>query len=217
MSTTIFLPGIGGTELLFSKQKKVFPNVVTPPWPKPLQDESVADYARRWAVDFTAESYTLIGTSFGGIVCLELANWLPISSVVLISSCYEKQPLSPSLGMMEKVSRFIPDHTIRWGATWLMPHMVAKRNSLSSEDRELVKAMSRQVDIDFTRWACRAALRWQGPPENFTFKVFAIHGDRDPVFPKISHPDVEVVRGGGHMLTLTHPEAVAEFLRSALV
>lgn len=216
MSTAIFLPGIGGTELLFAKQKEHFPHVTTPPWLAPLQGESVADYARRWASDFRAEAYTLIGASFGGIVCLELANWLAVSSVVLISSCVEKQPLSPTLGLVERFSRVIPDPVVRWGATRLLPHMVARRNSLSSEDRELVKSMSREVDISFTRWACRAALRWQGPPESFAFKVFAIHGDQDPIFPKISHPDVQIVSGGGHMLPLTHPEVVVEFLREAL-
>ena len=216
MSTAIFLPGIGGTELLFAKQKKHFPHVSTPPWLAPLQGESVADYARRWAADFQEDCYTLIGTSFGGIVCLELANWLPVSSVVLISSCIEKQPLSPTLGLIERLSRAIPDPAVRWGATRFLPHMVARRNSLSLEDRDLVKAMSREVDIGFTRWACRAALDWEGPPDSFAFKVSAIHGDQDPIFPKISHPDIQIVSGGGHMLTLTHPETVVEFLREAL-
>ena len=46
--------------------------------------------------------------------------------------------------------------------------------------------------------------------------VVHLHGDRDRVLPaSLTRPDV-LVPGGGHVLPLTHPETVNEFLRSQM-
>jgi pimeloyl-ACP methyl ester carboxylesterase len=80
-------------------------------------------------------------------------------------------------------------------------------------------AFLRQVidaDSDFLRWACRAVVTWDPPPDLFPFPIHQIHGDRDRILPwRLTRPDV-LVRGAGHVLSLTHPREVNDFIRSRL-
>lgn len=46
--------------------------------------------------------------------------------------------------------------------------------------------------------------------------VARIHGDRDRILPhRLTRPDV-LVRGGGHLISLTHADVVNEFLRAGM-
>jgi pimeloyl-ACP methyl ester carboxylesterase len=64
----------------------------------------------------------------------------------------------------------------------------------------------------FLRWATWAVLNWRPSPEAGRVRVYQIHGAEDRTLPvRYTHPDV-VVAGGGHMLPLTHPESVNEFI-----
>jgi pimeloyl-ACP methyl ester carboxylesterase len=80
-------------------------------------------------------------------------------------------------------------------------------------------AFLRQVsdaDAAFLRWACRAVMTWEPAPQPFPFPIHQIHGMRDPILPwRLTSPDV-LVRGAGHVLSLTHPREVNEFIRSRL-
>ena len=79
--------------------------------------------------------------------------------------------------------------------------------------------MMRQVadsDPAFLRWACGAVLTWEATDPAQSFPVHQIHGDRDPILPwRLTKPDV-LVRGAGHVLTLSHPRKVNDFIRSRM-
>jgi pimeloyl-ACP methyl ester carboxylesterase len=65
------------------------------------------------------------------------------------------------------------------------------------------------------RWATSAVLRWQPGPELDEIPTLHIHGDADMTFPlRYVRPDV-VIRGGGHVLPLTHPQELAEIIIQA--
>jgi hypothetical protein len=78
----------------------------------------------------------------------------------------------------------------------------------------LVRALSEPPAV-FLRWASWAALSWWPSPGTRQVKVLQILGDADRTLQiRYTRPD-GVVRDGGHLLPLTHPEAVNEFLREA--
>ena len=65
---------------------------------------------------------------------------------------------------------------------------------------------------NFLRWAGLAVLRWDPDPDGWSMPVHQIHGNRDRVLPHyLTRPDV-LVPGAGHLLPLTHPQAVNDFL-----
>ena len=66
------------------------------------------------------------------------------------------------------------------------------------------------------RWAARAVLHWVPDKTARDVPMLHIHGDRDRLLPhRLTHPDV-VVPGAGHLMVLTHSEAVNEFLRAGM-
>jgi len=81
-----------------------------------------------------------------------------------------------------------------------------------------VKDVAQQLtgaDAVFLRWASQAVLDWEpSPPSPLPPpRVFQIHGEKDPIVsPKLTSPD-KIIRGAGHLITLTHPDEVNTFLR----
>ena len=219
MPQLIFLPGIGANHLIFSKTLVAFPQGKVSPWQVPLPQESLRDYARRWAPTFSKGPYVLIGHSFGGMVALELAKYLDIQSVVLISSCWDTKVFVPRFHLFEQISRWVPDALIRSGLQTLGPSVIARRQGVSSEDRHLLVEMIRDLDVPFTRWAGFSALTWeniQPVEEERPYRLYALHGRKDFVIPLVEAPWVEVVEDGRHLLPLTHPDRVNAIIRKAL-
>lgn len=73
--------------------------------------------------------------------------------------------------------------------------------------------MLASTPLPFVRWACRAIIEWPGVAE-VPMPVRHIHGDRDRIIPLHRVNADRVVAGAGHLLTLTHPDAVNDFLAS---
>src|SRR5204862_359360 len=63
----------------------------------------------------------------------------------------------------------------------------------------------------FIRWASRAIFSWPGVAE-LPMPVLHIHGDRDRLIPLRRVKPDRVIRGAGHLLNLTHPDAVNDFI-----
>src|SRR5206468_199 len=95
------------------------------------------------------------------------------------------------------------DRASRWSAP-LMPRATARRLE------RLAKPQSA-----FLRWASWAALCWRPSPAARRVRVLQIHGSEDRTFTlRYTRPD-EIVPGGGHLLSLTHPGEVNDFLLRA--
>ena len=55
-------------------------------WELPLDNESLSEYAQRISKKVTHKNPVLIGVSFGGILVQEMAKFLEVSKVIIISS-----------------------------------------------------------------------------------------------------------------------------------
>ncbi|MGA2068793.1 MAG: hypothetical protein ABSG86_27745 [Thermoguttaceae bacterium] len=85
---------------------------------------------------------------------------------------------------------------------------------LGADERKMCVAMFRDADPHFMRWAVGAILRWRPAPLE-GIPVRAIHGARDRLIPACRVEADEIVPGGGHLINLTHADAVNRFLREA--
>jgi len=86
--------------------------------------------------------------------------------------------------------------------------------SLARSHEELFWAMLGQASPSFLQWGIRAILSWK--PSTVSVPVHHIHGARDRLIPLRRVGPDRIVAGGGHLLTLTHPNEVNAFIRETI-
>ena len=204
----LLLTGMTPDKRVFDRMLPLLRSAVIVDWIEPMRHESIRDYASRLGQCMTKDDSTVVcGVSFGGIVALELASCIHARACVLISSVRSPKelpprfrafrvlnPLTAELGMqmIGAMSSYWP-RPLRTAVTWRL----MKLSGLSGA---------------WHRWATAAVLNWDPCSQENAIPVFQIHGDRDKTFP-IRYIDADyVVRGGGHVLPLTHGPEVAEIV-----
>ena len=204
----ILLPGMTADEKLFRLQRAALPTLITPAWIEPRDRESLGAYAARFARCVDPGNPCFIGgASFGGMVALEMAPHLRVEACFLIASVRAASELPWSFRALRPVIQLGPERMGRADglAGRLIPFLPGRT---AGQLRRLSEPRS-----SFLRWASWAALAWRPSPETREVRVYQIHGAEDRTLPAgRTRPDVLVAKAG-HLLPLTHAEAVNEFIR----
>ena len=208
----ILLPGLGADARMFSALHSDLAQLVTPPWIEPLRGESVAGYARRFAAVIDPGRPCFIGgTSFGGVVAQEVAAVLPhVRACFVIGSTRSDKSKPWRIRILRPITPFtviLP---------WMSPLLVRLLGSWLRLPTRGVMTQLADADAKFLRWGAQAILKWQPSPAVAGVRVCQIHGDHDRVFPiRLTNPD-QIVAGAGHLIAITHPQPVVEYLRRML-
>lgn len=213
----ILLPGIGADARLFSVQRIAFPQLMVPPWLEPRWHESLADYARRMAESVHPGGPCYVGgMSFGGMVALEMSRHLPVKACLLMSSIHSSRELpwwarilGPGAWLLPPFTDWIVSAT---GTTLLRTVGPVLPKPL----RHSCGHLSRMYPCPMLSWSCRAVVRWKPDPTRWPCPIHHLHGDRDRVLPHRNTSPTQLVPQGGHVLPLTHPFVVNDFLRNAM-
>lgn len=210
----ILLAGMGADHRLFQAQSNAFPNVTTPAWIPPQPRESLPSYARRLAAEIDPGGPCFLGgCSLGGMLALEVARHLQARACLLISSIRSPDELPlryrmlrPLAGIATQPLRLLP---------WAARGVQATGRRWMSLQRQILFQQAADADGRFLAWAAWAVLQWTPqPPVNVP--IIQIHGTRDRVLPHtLTRPEV-LVPGGGHVLPVTHPDLVNQFLRNEM-
>ena len=213
----VFFSGMGADERVFAPQREAFPTLRVPRWIKPGKRETLANYAARMAreIDPGVPFYTG-GASFGGMVAVEAARRLPhILGCFLIGSVRSPRELPRRVRCLRPaapLAGIVPFGAASLAARVALPLARAFRSPAASG----MMLQLGDADPAFLRWACRAVMSWETNDAPLPCPVHQIHGDRDRILPwRLTKPDV-LVRGGGHVLTLSHPQAVNNFIVSRM-
>jgi pimeloyl-ACP methyl ester carboxylesterase len=210
----VFIPGLGADERLFYHQKRAFKNILTPSWLSPEKNETLIHYAKRWAAQLKLkEGCVLIGVSFGGMVALEMAQWVKPKVVILVSSCRHPASVPLALRVMGTFSGWpilgkILARLFPYGRVWFL-------GVKTREQQSLLKRMFFEAPNDFLLWTVSAIRGWTGFNRKMG-NIHSIHGDQDHLIPFRNIKSDEVVHGGGHMIILTHPQQVNDFIKKWL-
>lgn len=211
----LLFSGLAADQSVFAHQLTDIPGLVVPSWQKPHADEDLDAYCCRWADELRPlQPRFLGGASFGGIVALEVAQRLQPDAVFLIGSVRSPAEIPRRirhLRVFRSLLPAVPLRALQWSArvTARLPHHRALRHLLG------IARLFGAADPDVVRWSARQILEWRQTPV-LKCPVYAIHGDADPIFPlRGCHPDA-IVRGGGHVISLTHPEQVTAFLLAGM-
>ncbi len=217
MLPLILLPGMGGDARMFRPQLAALANATVPAWIEPQRGEGLAAYAARMARAVDPGGACFVGgSSFGGMVAVEMVRHLAAArACFLIGSIRSPREfplrirfLRPWLG---RVAGRVPD--LAPACAKALRLILPPR--LATATRSMLEQLA-DTDRPFFRWAAMAALRWEPSPEPLAVPIAHIHGDRDRILPhRLTRPDV-LVRGAGHLLSMTHAEEVNEFLRAGM-
>lgn len=212
--TFVLLPGLGANERLFRRHREVLPALIVPAWPKPAADDTLATFAARLAESIPQSDHLYLGgASFGGMVALELAALLRPRGVFLIGSCAGPESISPLIRQLRALARALPVRAFQ-PRRWSLPLVLPKFGRLGSEDRQLFLSMACGTPGAFLKWGVEALLSWRPAP--VAVPIHHIHGSADRLIPlRLVRPE-RVVPGGGHLLSLTHPQEVNAFLAEVL-
>ncbi|UCD29835.1 MAG: alpha/beta hydrolase [Planctomycetota bacterium] len=211
----ILIPGMGADERLYGPQGDYGLDfeVLRPPVPDP--DEDMAGYAGRVGEQIgLTEGCVVGGVSFGGMLACELARHCRVRGVILIASCSDGSTIPKYYHFAELVSRAIPDFLIRRRCI-ASSRMLAKLESLSDRQYQLIRDMSREVPIPFLRRASKMLLNWNNPPPILS-PVYHIHGAKDRIIPIRNLSPDEIIPDGGHLINLTHARIVNKFIERHL-
>lgn len=181
-------------------------------WISPEKDESLPSYALRLASIINKEEpFALVGLSFGGMLATEIAKQYQPVVTILISSV----PVSAHLPGYFKVAGKMGLHKI-------VPISLLKSSAATKrfftrelmEDKKLLWQIINESDTGLIRWSMNAILNWQN--DIIPQPVWHIHGTRDEVLPvRYTHP-THAIPKEGHMMVMTCPQVVNEFLAKAL-
>lgn len=212
----ILFSGMGADERMFAKIRPSLPELTVPRWLPPERGETLRQYARRMSAVVDPNWPVFVGgASFGGFLALEMLPYLPNARgcflVGSVRSGNELPWLVKALRPARPLCRIIPFQLAWWASGmlaatvgWAMPRRM----------REFLK-LGASLDPAFFRWAAEAVLTWgdDGPPPATAVPIHQIHGARDRVLPvKLTRPGA-IIPGGGHVIALSDPDAVVQFIR----
>jgi len=210
-SPLILLPGVGGDAHLFARQRAAFPELVVPSWIEPERNESLVDYAARFAkVIDPGQACFIGGMSFGGVVAIEVATHLLTRECYLFGSVRSPREIPKRLRFFTyftdliMIPKWLSPLALRIGGRRLSPAIRGTLHKLKDADGR------------FLRWASKALLKWQPSAGVQQLRIVQIHGDRDRVFPVRRVTADKVVAGAGHMVSMTRSKEVNQFLRERM-
>lgn len=196
--TAIYLfSGLGADERAFSRLIFSPFQVFYIAWERPGPQESIQVYAQRIAKQITAPNPILIGLSFGGIMAIEVSKQLPsYQQLILISSVKTKHEIPWYYRWAGKLrlDSIIPTGLLKSANPFIYWLFGLK----AKEDKTLFKAMLKDADAVFMKWAIRQILTW--PNEQIPYPLLHIHGEKDKLLPIHFIKNAIQVADAGHFM-----------------
>ncbi len=205
--------GLGADERAFARIRVPGYTLVHLPWLEPLPAEPLPAYARRMAASIPEEQPVLMGLSFGGMLCMEIAKFRAVARVILISSVSTRHQLPRWMRWagrlrLHRIVPLVPD------SRWLEPVQNHHLGVQDPQDLEMVRRYRQQVSRRYLRWAVDCILRWQN--EEVPPGTVQLHGDADRIFPiKQPRPDY-VIPGGTHLMVTVKAREINRLLQQVL-
>lgn len=196
-----FMPGLAASSAIFERiqlDEAVF-EIHLLEWEIPLQRETLHSYAKRMASKIEKENVVLVGVSFGGVLVQEMAVFLKVRKLIIISSVKTnlEVPLRMKIAKSTKAYKLVP-------TTLLQNIEVLKNFNFGSAIQHRLKLYEKYLSVrdkNYLAWAIEQMILWDRtkPDQN----VIHIHGDADEVFPIKNIQNCITVKGGTHIMILT--------------
>lgn len=195
-----FMPGLAASSSIFERiqlPKDTFEMHLLE-WVMPEKSETLQNYAERMAKNVVHENAVLIGVSFGGILVQEMAQFLKLRKVIIISSvkCNLELPKRMKIAKATKAYKLLPTGllgNIEFLAKYASGDVMRQRLKLYEQFMHL-------REKDYLDWAIEQVVCWERT--KIDPNVIHIHGDADEVFPSKYIKNFVNVKGGTHIMIL---------------
>lgn len=212
MKTIYCISGLGADERAFSKLKIAHHQLAVIPWLMPVANETIQQYAQRMRATITEANPTLMGLSFGGMVCAEIAKQIPVAKIILISSIKSSKeiPLWMKTVAKLRLNKIVPLKSTRFTQP-LQNRMLGVK---SEDEKILVASLRREVDLPYTNWAVNQAINWKNDWQHP--QLYHIHGDKDNMFPIKNIQAGYIIKNGGHFMIMNKAAEVSGCINKIL-
>ena len=196
-----FMPGLAASSLIFERielPKSTF-EIYLLDWELPLPKETLKAYAERMAKLVTAPNPVLIGVSFGGVLVQEMAQFLKVKKLIIISSVKTnlEVPLRMKFAKSTKAYKLLP-------TSWLQNVELLAKYSFGDAIKRRFKLYEKYLSMRekvYLDWAIEQMLLWDRTEPDAN--VIHIHGTLDEVFPAKNIQNYIPVNGGTHIMILS--------------
>lgn len=205
------IPGLGTTKELYRDISIPNFEIKVLDWPEPKANYTLKEYAAKFLdqMDVT-KPVNLMGVSFGGMLCSELAEQIETKKVILISSCKDISEF-PFLLKTLKIFPFhklVSDKLVRFLAG-------TKRRFLGFEKSfdKIFFEMIQQMPAGYFSNAISYIISWDKKESRTNF--IRIHGTSDKLLPN-KDKRYNLVKGGSHAMVLTKASEINVILNKEL-
>ncbi|MBN8642513.1 MAG: alpha/beta hydrolase [Flavobacteriales bacterium] len=196
-----FVPGMAANTTIFeniSLPAEQF-EVVFIPWKLPKSKETIQQYAKRMASEVKHDNAVLIGVSFGGVMVQEMAVFLKLRKLIIISSVKSTSelPRRMKIAKTTKAYKLLP-------TSWLKDVEKFVKYAFGDNLKRKLKLYEKYLhvrDKNYLDWALENMMCWERA--KCDPNVIHIHGDADEVFPVKHIKDYIKVKGGTHAMILS--------------
>ncbi len=197
-----FMPGMAASSSIFEKielSADTF-EIILLEWMLPEPKESLQSYAKRMAEKVKHKNAVLIGVSFGGILVQEMAQFLTLRKLIIISSVKSNTelPRRMKIAKTTKAYKLLPTSLLKdieKLVTYAFGNKLKKRLQLYEKYLHL----RNKVYLD---WAIEQMICWNRI--EIDANVIHIHGDADEVFPAKNIQQFINVKDGTHLMILNN-------------
>lgn len=215
MPKVYFVSGLGADERVFQFLDLPHVEPIYVKWLTPFEKETISHYAGRLIstqIDKDQDVY-LVGISFGGIICQEIAKQIACKKVIIISSVKSAKEMGNQYKVLKclRVDRVLPakllkDSNLRTAAYYF--------STESEAETTFVKRIIEDTDEVFLKWAIDKIMTWDN--HNEVPHLIHIHGSHDKIFPlKDIKGNVKKI-SGGHFMIVNKADIVSALLNQEL-
>ncbi len=213
MKKVYFISGLGADKRVFSFLEHNGYEPVFLSWIDPLKNESLESYAQRLRKQVPEDFPTIVGISFGGMLLTEMAKHDAGIKGIIISS----NKIAAEFPSWLRIGKYLPLY--KWAPAGISKKMMLSNTWIlggkKPEHEKLLKQIIRESDMQFTKWAIGAILRWKNSviPEN----IIHIHGTADKLLPCRLVKANYIIKNGTHVMTMDQHAEVSALLHKLVL
>lgn len=213
VSKVYFISGLGADKRAFSFLDLSFCDPVFIQWIKPHPNESLQSYALRLKDQIQDPQPVIVGISLGGMLVTEMAKADNNVNAIILSSNKTAEEFPKIL----RVGKYFPIY--KWLPATLLKRITAAGRWFMGVDganqRQLIRQIIRDTNMDFAKWAIEAILRWENRviPSN----LIHVHGSADRLLPcKLVKAD-HIIPGGTHIMIMNKHAEISALLKKLIL
>lgn len=210
-----FMPGMAASHSIFEfiklPEEKFHMHFLD--WFVPEKGQSLESYAKEMLQRIEHVNPILLGVSLGGILVQEMAKYLSVQKIIIVSSVKLKSELPKRMlfARYTQVHKLLPTglvNNVELLAKYAFGETVVKR-------LELYEKYLSIRDKQYIDWCIHQMVHWN--QTEYPSNLVHIHGDKDAVFPIANISDCKIVKNGTHTMIIHRAKWFNEHLPTIIL